>query len=66
MSALDERSILGLEGKVALITGGGAGIGRATVDLFAQAGMRVAVAEIDAERAADVRRASKMPDASTS
>ena len=54
---IDETSILGLAGKVALVTGGGAGIGRATVELFARAGMRVAVAEIVPERAADVRAA---------
>lgn len=53
----DELSILGLADKVALVTGGGAGIGRATAELFAQAGMRVAVAEIDRERAASVRSA---------
>ncbi len=54
---MDEKSILGLAGKVALITGGGAGIGRATAELFAQAGMKIAVAEINADRAADVRSA---------
>lgn len=53
----DELSILGLAGKAALVTGGGAGIGRATAELFAQAGMRVAVAEIDPKRADDVRAA---------
>ena len=38
-----------LEGKIAFITGGGAGIGRATAILFAREGARVAVAKIDAE-----------------
>jgi 3-oxoacyl-[acyl-carrier protein] reductase len=49
--------ILGLVGRVALVTGGGAGIGRATAELMGRAGMRVAVAEIDPVRAADVRAA---------
>ena len=53
----DDRSLLGLDGKAALVTGGGAGIGRATADLFARAGMRVAVAEIDAARARDAHAA---------
>ncbi len=36
-----------LEGKVALITGAGAGIGRACVERFVQEGARVVIAELD-------------------
>lgn len=49
---MEGRDLLGLEGRVALVTGGGAGIGRATVRLLAEAGMAVAAAEIDPARAA--------------
>jgi NAD(P)-dependent dehydrogenase (short-subunit alcohol dehydrogenase family) len=47
--------VLGIEGKVAIVTGGGGNIGSATVRLLAQAGAKVLVADIDgskAERAA--------------
>lgn len=45
------------QGKTVLVTGGGAGIGRAIAEAFGKAGARVAVAEIDPSRASDVRRA---------
>ncbi|HKV20011.1 MAG TPA: SDR family NAD(P)-dependent oxidoreductase [Mycobacterium sp.] len=43
--------------QVVLVTGGGAGIGRATVAAFADCGATVVVLEIDADRAAEVRQA---------
>jgi NAD(P)-dependent dehydrogenase (short-subunit alcohol dehydrogenase family) len=56
-AALEERTmkeIFGLEGQPALVVGGGYGSGRLTAILLTQAGARVAVADIDGERAGSV------------
>jgi NAD(P)-dependent dehydrogenase (short-subunit alcohol dehydrogenase family) len=47
-------NVLGLEGKSALVVGGGSGIGRASALLLADAGANVVVADLDADRAATV------------
>ena len=45
-----------LEGKVAFITGAGAGIGRSAAELFASEGARVVVAEVDPLAGAETER----------
>jgi len=51
--------MLDFGGKAVLVTGAGAGIGRATAEAFARAGASVAAIEIDAARADDLSAALK-------
>ncbi len=54
---------LGLEDKVVIVTGGAAGIGRATVERFEAEGARVVVWDMTAEPRVDVTRAEEVDQA---
>ena len=51
----------GLDGKVALVTGGGSGIGAAIVDTFVAKGARVAVVDLDGDAAAKKAARARRP-----
>ena len=49
-----EQDIFGIKNKTAIVWGGGAGMGESTVDKLAAAGCRVAVVDMEADRARQV------------
>lgn len=51
--------MLGLEGKTALVTGAGAGIGRSIADAFAKNGVRVVAIEVDAGRVDELKQSMR-------
>src|SRR6266478_9003739 len=46
-----------LENKVAIVTGGASGLGRATAEIFATEGARVVIADVNDERGAETCKA---------
>lgn len=61
ITSMSWKNAISLSGKVALITGGGAGIGRAIVSAYSELGADIAIAEIDAEKCERLR--SEYPNA---
>ena len=45
---------MNLDGKVAIVTGGASGLGEATVDAYVAKGVKVAIFDMNAKRAAEV------------
>src|SRR5690242_6686958 len=56
MNSLAQNAVPGLQGRVAIVTGAGQGIGRAFARSLADAGARVVIAEINEKNAASVSR----------
>ena len=54
MVGVDNSVMKNLAGRVAVVTGGGSGIGRGMVIAFAEAGMKVVISDIDIEAASGV------------
>lgn len=51
-----------LDGKVALLVGGGSGIGRAVVDAYLEAGAQVVVLELDHDKCAELAELAELGD----
>lgn len=49
------KNSISLDGKVAVVTGGGSGIGRAIVQAYGELGAKVAVADVNADKVAALR-----------